>query len=839
MKSLYAVLFLLFFNLTLIAQSNLYLHFDGVDDYVEVENGVALLDGATQITLAGWFYSDALIYASTFFSIRDGGDGDQMYVLQLSNGKLECRLIINGNLYQVATADGIIVPQTWQHVAWIYDGSKVELFIDGISIGQASASGVFHGTTKPLTIGKAISSAGNFVFKGRADEVSVWNVALTQTQIQNSMANEFVGNESGLIAYWKFDQGTPGDDNTFISHLLSELGSPATDGELKNFALTGNTSNFDGTLDADFQSINFPIIPNKIISDPPFALTAYSNSGLPITYTVESGPATINGDEVTLTGVGGEVTIKASQVGDATYKPATDVYNTFIVFDPTMVLPNLDLLHPVEGDVYMPTIGPISVVANVSIEHPETFSVDTFILEINGNAVALTNHGSGRFTGWWTPPTHGTFNAVLSGTTNFGVNHSETFPLNFVTTATNISVTPATDILLNSDISIVEFEATLPSFMGAYDKVDATLTIECPTAGCDEWDRVSHIAIQSKEGVWYEIIRYLTPYGVACTHEIDLTDFISILQGKVKFRFYLGTQGTGYLYSLQLDYQQGSPTYSYSRVESLWTNTYQFGDYAELQPCENIEVLFNSSNSVDAARIKLVSTGHGWGSANTGNAAEFHHDIHKVIVNNGLTFDQDNWLDCNPNPDGCQPQNGTWYYDRAGWCPGAIAPWFDFDITDTDYSSTMQLNYRFDEDYIDFCHPNHPDCVSGTTCANCNEGFNPHLIVASYLISFADSPIVPNTLTLANSEYSSSAINNDFNFTVFPNPTKGKFILDTYNQLQNNISIFDFNGRLIENVTNKKFEESTLVDISYAEAGVYFIKVSNLNGSAVKKIIKE
>jgi len=838
MKNLYAFLFFLFINLTLSSQSNLYLHFDGVDDFVEVENGVALLDGATQISMAGWFYSDALIYGSTFYSIRDGGEGDQMYVLQLSNGKLECRLIINGSLYQVATADGVIVAQTWQHIAWIYDGSTVELFVDGVSTGQASASGVFHGTTKPLTIGKAVSSAGNFVFKGRADEVSVWDVALTQTQIQNSMTSEFVGNESGLIAYWKFDQGTPGDDNTFITHLLSEIGSPSTDGELKNFALTGNTSNFDGTLDADFQSINFPIIPNKVITDPPFTLAAYSSSGLEITYNIESGPATLSGNLVTLTGTAGEVTIKASQAGNGTYNPATDVYNSFIVFDPAMVLPKLELLHPTEGDVYMPTLGPISVVADVSIDYPGTFSVDIFTIEINGDAIALTDYGNGRYTGWWTPPTHGSYNAVLSGTSNYGTNHMETVPLNFVSTATNTTVIPATDILLNGDINVVEFEATLPSFMGAYDKVDATLTIECPTGGCDPWDRVSHVAVQSKEGVWHEIIRYLTPYGVACTHEIDLTDFISFLQGKVKFRFYLGTQGTGYLYSLQLDYQQGSPTYHYSRVESLWTNTYAFGDYANLQPCENIEVLFDASNVIDAARIKMVSTGHGWGANNTGNAAEFHHDIHNVIVNNDLIFEQDNWLDCNPNPDGCQPQNGTWYHDRAGWCPGAIAPWFDFDITSFDSTEPLLLDYRFDEDYVDFCHPNHPDCVSGTTCANCDDGFNPHLIVASHIISYANSPILPNTITLNTEDYSTD-FNKDFNFTVFPNPTKGKFLLDTFNQLQNKISIFDMNGQLIKEITSVKFEQSTLVDISYVEAGVYFVKVSNLNGTAVKKIIKE
>jgi len=35
--------------------------------------------------------------------------------------------------------------------------------------------------------------------------------------------------------------------------------------------------------------------------------------------------------------------------------------------------------------------------------------------------------------------------------------------------------------------------------------------------------------------------------------------------------------------------------------------------------------------------------------------------------------------DCWLNP--CRPQGGTWKYDRAGWCPGALVRPWDVDIT--------------------------------------------------------------------------------------------------------------------------------------------------------------
>ena len=65
-----------------------------------------------------------------------------------------------------------------------------------------------------------------------------------------------------------------------------------------------------------------------------FQLLASASSGLPVSYEIVSGPATLNGDMVTLDGIPGEVAIKASQGGDGTFDPAVDLTNTFQVIDP-------------------------------------------------------------------------------------------------------------------------------------------------------------------------------------------------------------------------------------------------------------------------------------------------------------------------------------------------------------------------------------------------------------------------------------------------------------------------------------------------------------------------
>ncbi|MFN7138735.1 MAG: FG-GAP-like repeat-containing protein [Limisphaerales bacterium] len=78
------------------------------------------------------------------------------------------------------------------------------------------------------------------------------------------------------------------------------------------------------------QTITFAALPDRTFGQGPFALSATASSGLPVTFTVVSGPATIEGSTLTLTGVG-TVTVRASQAGNANVAAASDVDRTFEV----------------------------------------------------------------------------------------------------------------------------------------------------------------------------------------------------------------------------------------------------------------------------------------------------------------------------------------------------------------------------------------------------------------------------------------------------------------------------------------------------------------------------
>ncbi len=79
------------------------------------------------------------------------------------------------------------------------------------------------------------------------------------------------------------------------------------------------------------QTIAFSAPPDNSINDSPFTLIASSSSGLPVTFTIVSGPAMIVGNVVTLTGAAGTVIVKASQSGGSGYGAAADVFRTFTV----------------------------------------------------------------------------------------------------------------------------------------------------------------------------------------------------------------------------------------------------------------------------------------------------------------------------------------------------------------------------------------------------------------------------------------------------------------------------------------------------------------------------
>jgi hypothetical protein len=139
------------------------------------------------------------------------------------------------------------------------------------------------------------------------------------------------------------------------------------------------------TISQNSQSITFGPIADQNISIGSFTLTASASSGLPVSFSVVSGNATISGDTITLTGVG-LVTVRASQAGDDNYTAAEDVDQTFrITSGQTISFGPLSDRNIADGS--------FNVSATASSGLPVTFSVVSGNATISGSTVTPTGVG--------------------------------------------------------------------------------------------------------------------------------------------------------------------------------------------------------------------------------------------------------------------------------------------------------------------------------------------------------------------------------------------------------------------------------------------------------------
>jgi hypothetical protein len=114
----------------------------------------------------------------------------------------------NGVCYEKNSSQ-VISNGTYHHVAATYDGSTMRIYLDGTETGNLAASGINVNVTNGILVVGAATDFGNTI-ECDIDEIRIWSVARTTTQIQAGMAGE-IGPTPGLVAYWKLN-GTYADE---------------------------------------------------------------------------------------------------------------------------------------------------------------------------------------------------------------------------------------------------------------------------------------------------------------------------------------------------------------------------------------------------------------------------------------------------------------------------------------------------------------------------------------------------------------------------------------------------------------------------------------------------
>ncbi len=234
------------------------------------------------------------------------------------------------------------------------------------------------------------------------------------------------------------------------------------------------------------------------------------------------------------------------------------------------------------------------------------------------------------------------------------------------------------------------------------------LQIDCPSTGCDDWDRFANVKVKDQvTGKWYEIARYITPYWVGTQQlvrglEFDVTDFKSLLKDSVELRIYIENwTAKADIVSIDFDYIVGTPdyeNYAIAEVLDLHSNSISgvpYGVSHNLDLEKSIQIPNNSEN------IEFRTIISGWGHATPYDAdgrpcAEWCFRTHDIKINGSNTYQHNlGPIGCSANP--LNNQNpGNWQPDRAGWCPGMEVP-VRMNNLDTSYNgSTISFEYDFE-----------------------------------------------------------------------------------------------------------------------------------------------
>jgi len=189
------------------------LNFDGVNDYVKIPDSNSLdLEGP--FTLEAWVMPNQrssstldILEKRDYATGLGGADANyEFYIGPSYDPRFLTFGIGNGSQGSGLQASTPVIFDSWNHVAAIYDGSQVMLFLNGTSIG--SGKGVYDyygnlvdpngiiipiGNAANLTIGTLKNHDPSEAFDGGIDEVAIYNRALTAEEIAQHYQNGLNG----------------------------------------------------------------------------------------------------------------------------------------------------------------------------------------------------------------------------------------------------------------------------------------------------------------------------------------------------------------------------------------------------------------------------------------------------------------------------------------------------------------------------------------------------------------------------------------------------------------------------------------------------------------------
>ncbi len=226
--------------------------FDGSTSNVTFSNNDLGLGSGNTMTVTAWVRCNSTVNEGGWANVvtlnnsTSNGDDGQFWLQHSSDNSLFEFAVENKSsnrtYVQSVTAP---VNGVWYHVAGVYDGSFIYLYVNGVMETKTAQTGNINNYQGNFNLNFGQwSYNGNAYrrFNGDIDEVTIWNTALTQTQIRTNMCQSLKGNEAGLAGYWRMNE--TGGTSVYDKTSNSRAGTAANTKIVWSGAPIGNASSF-------------------------------------------------------------------------------------------------------------------------------------------------------------------------------------------------------------------------------------------------------------------------------------------------------------------------------------------------------------------------------------------------------------------------------------------------------------------------------------------------------------------------------------------------------------------------------------------------------------------
>ena len=180
------------------------LKFDGANDYVEVDNESSFDVITDQITVSAWIKVNAFTRNIQAIVTK----GDYAWRIQRWSNTNYIEFACTGlahNSYGNVIGNIAVDDEQWHHVAGVYDGTKIYLYIDGNTDVSTATSGGINTNNYSVMIGENAEQPERY-WNGMIDDVRVYSRGLSAGEVNIIKAGGTVPDPNNLIVgHWKLD----------------------------------------------------------------------------------------------------------------------------------------------------------------------------------------------------------------------------------------------------------------------------------------------------------------------------------------------------------------------------------------------------------------------------------------------------------------------------------------------------------------------------------------------------------------------------------------------------------------------------------------------------------